>query len=102
MVKLVSGKFRGRVLREGLTMVVAAATGVVLDVAAVVVVAHLNFGASKFINDCVHHLVVDDVFDVHLDSARSTLKPHKAILVNLNKLLKYSIGNIYIRMSQRI
>ena len=40
VVKLVSGKFRGRVLREGLTMVVAAATGVVLDVAAVVVVAH--------------------------------------------------------------
>ena len=39
-------------------MVVAAATGVVLDVAAVVVVAHLNFGASKSINDCVHHLVV--------------------------------------------
>ena len=43
-------------------MVVAAATGVVLDVAAVVVVAHLNFGASKSINDCVHHLVVDDTF----------------------------------------
>ena len=62
MVKLVSGKFRGRVLREGLTMVVAAATGVVLDVAAVVVVAHLNFGASKSINDCVHHLIVDDVY----------------------------------------
>ena len=43
-------------------MVVAAATGVVLDVAAVVVVAHLNFGASKSINDCVHHLVVDDIY----------------------------------------
>ena len=34
-------------------MVVAAATGVVLDVAAVVVVAHLNFGASIIIYDCV-------------------------------------------------
>ena len=70
MVKLVSGKFRGRVLSEGLTMVVAAATGVVLDVAAVVVVAHLNFGASKFINDCVHHLVVDDVCSENTLSVR--------------------------------
>ena len=44
-------------------MVVAAATGVVLDVAAVVVVAHLNFGAcNSNYNDCVHHLVVDDVY----------------------------------------
>ena len=34
-------------------MVFATATGVVLDVAAVFVVAHLNFGASILIYDCV-------------------------------------------------